>query len=188
MIDENLMDFIKNYPKFMKTLMLHNLFNFPLKRRLRSFNQLLQKSKFSFEQSHNILTEYYDATTVFRTNYMLAYCPVEINISRLRKKVINRASKKIDTNKLFDLVPDSTKSEYISGFEFVLKDEPILVLQDKVFDCQIIDGNHRVINNYYNKNNYTNAILLDLSDIFDCIDNNIYKEVVNLFNDIYCII
>lgn len=35
---------------------------------------------------------------------------------------------------------------------------------------------------------YTGAVMLNTFDILDCIDNNIYKEIVNLFVDIYDIL
>lgn len=37
-------------------------------------------------------------------------------------------------------------------------------------------------------NYYTGAVILNTFDILDCIDNNIYKEIVNLFVDIYDIL
>lgn len=86
MIDENLMKFIEDYPKLVKSLISHNLFNFNLRKRLKSFSKILQSSDFSLEQSNDIFTEYFDATACLRTNYLNATCPVEINISKLRKK------------------------------------------------------------------------------------------------------
>lgn len=83
MIDENLMKFIEDYPKLVKSLISHNLFNFNLRKRLKSFSKILQSSDFSLEQSNDIFTEYFDATACLNLN---ATCPVEINISKLRKK------------------------------------------------------------------------------------------------------
>lgn len=48
MIDENLMKFIENYPKLVKSLISHNLFNFNLRKRLKSFSKILQSSDFFF--------------------------------------------------------------------------------------------------------------------------------------------
>lgn len=61
-------------------------------------------------------------------------------------------------------------------------------MHDIIFDYQIIDGNHRTIRNYQCNNYYTGAVMLNTFDILDCIDNNIYKEIVNLFVDIYDIL
>lgn len=82
MIDENLMKFIENYPKLVKSLISHNLFNFNLRKRLKSFSKILQSSDFSLEQSNDIFTEYFDATVCLRTNYLNATCPVEINTTK----------------------------------------------------------------------------------------------------------
>lgn len=181
MIDENLMKFIENYPKLVKSLISHNLFNFNLRKRLKSFSKILQSSDFSLEQSNDIFTEYFDATVCLRTNYLNATCPVEINISKLRKKVINKPTVNIVTEQLYNLVLDSTKNEYDPLFNSNINDEPVLLLHDKIFDYQIIDGNHRTIRNYQCNNYYTGAVMLNTFDILDCIDNNIYKEIVNLF-------
>lgn len=54
MIDENLMKFIEDYPKLVKSLISHNLFNFNLRKRLKSFSKILQSSDFSLEQSNDI--------------------------------------------------------------------------------------------------------------------------------------
>ena len=188
MIDENLMKFIEDYPKLVKSLISHNLFNFNLRKRLKSFSKILQSSDFSLEQSNDIFTEYFDATVCLRTNYLNATCPVEINISKLRKKVINKPTVNIVTEQLYNLVLDSTKNEYDPLFNSNINDEPVLLLHDKIFDYQIIDGNHRTIRNYKCNNYYTGAVILNTFDILDCIDNNIYKEIVNLFVDIYNIL
>lgn len=188
MIDENLMKFIENYPKLVRSLISHNLFNFNLRKRLKSFSKILQSSDFSLEQSNDIFTEYFDATVCLRTNYLNATCPVEINISKLRKKVINKPTVNIVTEQLYNLVLDSTKNEYDPLFNSNINDEPVLLLHDKIFDYQIIDGNHRTIRNYQCNNYYTGAVMLNTFDILDCIDNNIYKEIVNLFVDIYDIL
>ena len=71
MIDENLMKFIEDYPKLVKSLISHNLFNFNLRKRLKSFSKILQSSDFSLEQSNDIFTEYFDATVCLRTNYLV---------------------------------------------------------------------------------------------------------------------
>jgi hypothetical protein len=188
MIDENLMKFIEDYPKLVKSLISHNLFNFNLRKRLKSFSKILQSSDFSLEQSNDIFTKYFDATACLRTNYLNATCPVEINISKLRKKVINKPTVNIVTEQLYNLVLDSTKNEYDPLFNSNINDEPVLLLHDKIFDYQIIDGNHRTIRNYQCNNYYTGAVMLNTFDILDCIDNNIYKEIVNLFVDIYDIL
>ena len=176
MIDENLMKFIEDYPKLVKSLISHNLFNFNLRKRLKSFSKILQSSDFSLEQSNDIFTEYFDATVCLRTNYLNATCPIEINISKLRKKVINKPTVNIVTEQLYNLVNSN------------INDEPVLLLHDIIFDYQIIDGNHRTIRNYQCNNYYTGAVMLNTFDILDCIDNNIYKEIVNLFVDIYDIL
>ena len=175
MIDENLMKFIENYPKLVKSLISHNLFNFNLRKRLKSFSKILKSSDFSLEQSNDIFTEYFDATVCLRTNYLNATCPVEINISKLRKKVINKPTVNIVTEQLYNLVLDSTKNEYDPLFNSNINDEPVLLLHDK-------------IRNYQCNNYYTGAVMLNTFDILDCIDNNIYKEIVNLFVDIYDIL
>lgn len=185
MIDENLMKFIENYPKLVKSLISHNLFNFNLRKRLKSFSKILQSSDFSLEQSNDIFTEYFDATVCLRTNYLNATCPVEINISKLRKKVINKPTVNIVTEQLYNLVLDSTKNEYDPLFNSNINDEPVLLLHDKIFDYQIIDGNHRTIRNYQCNNYYTGAVMLNTFDILDCIDNNIYKEIIYVFLTIF---
>ena len=107
---------------------------------------------------------------------------------KLRKKVINKPTVNIVTEQLYNLVLDSTKNEYDPLFNSNINDEPVLLLHDKIFDYQIIDGNHRTIRNYQCNNYYTGAVMLNTFDILDCIDNNIYKEIVNLFVDIYDIL
>ena len=185
MIDENLMKFIENYPKLVKSLISHNLFNFNLRKRLKSFSKILQSSDFSLEQSNDIFTEYFDATVCLRTNYLNATCPVEINISKLRKKVINKPTVNIVTEQLYNLVLDSTKNEYDPLFNSNINDEPVLLLHDKIFDYQIIDGNHRTIRNYQCNNYYTGAVMLNTFDILDCIDNNISAEIIYVFLTIF---
>ena len=78
----------------------HNLFNFNLRKRLKSFSKILQSSDFSLEQSNDIFTEYFDATVCLRTNYLNPTCPIEININKLRKKVINKRTVNIVTEQL----------------------------------------------------------------------------------------
>ena len=137
MIDENLMKFIEDYPKLVKSLISHNLFNFNLRKRLKSFSKILQSSDFSLEQSNDIFTEYFDATVCLRTNYLNATCPVEINISKLRKKVINKPTVNIVTEQLYNLVLDSTKNEYDPLFNSNINDETVVLLSHKKPDGHI---------------------------------------------------
>lgn len=176
MIDENLMKFIEDYPKLVKSLISHNLFNFNLRKRLKSFSKILQSSDFSLEQSNDIFTEYFDATVCLRTNYLNATCPVEINISKLRKKVINKPTVNIVTEQLYNLVLDSTKNEYDGPYFMGSSDTLLIVLIKKgtnFWSYEQLDDYHSIKQSELLPH-YTKLSILEHYKIIEHPINNIY--------------
>lgn len=183
MTDYNLMKFLEDYDIMMNFLIKEYKFNFKLRNNLRKFKKYLTIKECSCNLSNN-LDEYFDATASIEINGLSAQCPIEINITKLLKKDLSQHLMKCRTNELYELIPNSTKEDYDEDLEFAVKNNPIILLKDTIFNFQVIDGNHRVIKNKHHNDELTDVYLVNISDIFDCIDNEIYQKIIILFKDI----
>ena len=174
-----LRDIIDHFAKFKKDITSEYKYNFLLKIYL---NQCEKKIKnFSSQKTFMYDVEFYDATLIFTYLDKRIECPIEINIDKLQQLISRRHKKTCDTRNIYKYISKDTIQEYNPNIKGREKGFPVLVLFDNNFEPQIIDGNHKVIRSYINKQHYTEYVHITTRDLYQCFENPAYKFVIKMF-------
>ena len=109
-------------------------------------------------------------------------CPISININKLVNKVKHTPPVEANTANLYDLVHPDVKNElFLANASQIC---PPILLYDDCFDHQLIDGNHRVVNNYRIGQSTTKIIVVNSNDLKNCLEFNDFEIIIKIFTEL----
>ncbi len=176
---ETIDKFRREFPVFIKSFARRHPFNF----KLRKFEKwaLLELNKLDFSKCCSGLEdEIYDATIMCVVENVTLCCPISINVTKLIEKIkCNDVSTYYTEDLLMYVHPDVQNELFIKSQK---EKCPPILLQDDCFEMQLIDGNHRVVENYRKGKQTTEAILIKSNDLYGCFEFEDFGNIVKIFS------
>ena len=173
--------FKAEFPTFIQKTITKHPFNFKLRKYKKwALNQINNLSFVEYNSAKE--DQIYDATIMCIFEDFQVNCPISININKLVNKVKHTPPVEANTANLYDLVHPDVKNElFLANASQIC---PPILLYDDCFDHQLIDGNHRVVNNYRIGQSTTKIIVVNSNDLKNCLEFNDFEIIIKIFTEL----